>query len=186
MSGLEAIDTDGWVAYVDELKGKTMVRLFEPYQPQKKYDNGANISIYNSSVSEGYLETEIRTPLVKLKPGQATAFSEEWAATTCYGPILKANNLGAVSERLNCNLISGLVSGNYGVFYKGYVEVKIFNKAEKEVYSAKVADVSPTQETRVHHIIKFVPNDIKEIKLLMYKEDGSLLGELDNLLFEEK
>lgn len=179
MGGLYAITSKGWVAYVDELKGKTMVRLFEPFDTEKKYDLGANLSIFNSSASEGYLETEIRTPMVKIPSGGVSEFSEIWGATTCYGPILDANKFGAISQHLECNHISGLVSGSYGVFNKGYLMLKIYNRSKVEVYSAKLNDVSPSGTVNVHHIMKFIPSDINSMELLIHRYDGSLLGKLD-------
>lgn len=181
MSGLHSISTKGWVAYVDELKGKTMVRLFEPFDSNKTYDLEANLSIYNSSVDEGYLETELMTPIVNIPPGEETEFSEVWCATTCYGPIIDVTNSGAVTNYLHFNSISGLVGGRYGVFNKGYLVLKMYDESGNELYTTKLQEVSPSEVVNVRHIVKFIPNNIKRIKLLIHDHDDNLIGILDNL-----
>jgi len=77
-------DSDGgWIAYVKE--NFIYFKCF-PYFPSRKYpDGGCSVEVFKG---HSYMEMEVLSPVVKLKPGEEYNFREKWYLYKC-GKIVK-------------------------------------------------------------------------------------------------
>lgn len=171
-------DSDGgWVCYVDEKEGYAYVKTFE-YFPGKAYpDSGASLEVFTSS-GLPYIEVEVLSPLVELPPGGSYTFVEDWYATKCKGPILRANEAGVARRKLEAKVKGGEVSleGEYGVFYRGRVDVIFEGKKRKVVGSYKVSPL----ETFLLEGGFSPPSGAGRVVLELYDRGGRRVGILDS------
>ena len=146
----------GWLAVVFKDSGNVFVERFQGY-PDQEYPDGApvefwinapgkittneEVEIPNSlEATPPYMEAEILSPFAALDPGQKYTFENNWYACNIGGdyPILSSNDLGVVVWPLDAAHISthemgswaGL-SGRFGVFHEGTVEIRFLDKDEK-------------------------------------------------------
>ena len=170
---------EGWICYVDERDGYAYIKTFEHF-PGKVYpDSGASVEVFTSS-GLPYVEVEVLSPLVELAPGGSYTFVEDWYATRCRGPILRANRAGVVRRKLRVEAKGGVVGleGEYGVFHSGRVEV-IFEGTEGRSVVGSY-EVSPL-ETFVLKASFSPPPGAERVVLQLYDGRGKPIGILDSL-----
>ncbi|HIE04530.1 MAG TPA: DUF4380 domain-containing protein [Candidatus Latescibacteria bacterium] len=172
-------DSDGgWICYVDERDGYAYVKTFEYFPGETYPDSNASVEVFTSS-GLPYVEVEVLSPLVELAPGGSYTFVEDWYATRCRGPILKANRAGVVRRKLKVEAKGGAVGleGEYGVFYIGRVEVT-FEGTEGESVGESY-EVSPL-ETFVLKGRFSPPSGAERVVLRLYDGMGKPVGILDS------
>jgi hypothetical protein len=88
----------GWmVGVVGDL---AYIKRFPPRRADATYpDNGSTVEVYTNDKRLPYIEMEVLGPLVRLKPGEETAYPETWALAKLRRPIRqRADVPGAVAE----------------------------------------------------------------------------------------
>ncbi|SNR16589.1 hypothetical protein [Tenacibaculum jejuense] len=143
MGGIEMISSKSWLSYVNKTNNTAFVKMFEPYNPKLTYEDGANSVIFHSGLEDGYLETEVKTPIYTLKPNESFNYKEiHGAAKVTSTPILDVNQSGIITQRLSLNKKTKTVTGEYGVFKAGKAILRIVNNAGK-TEDISIADVDP-------------------------------------------
>ncbi|TCI90398.1 hypothetical protein [Tenacibaculum sp. M341] len=126
MGGIEMVSSKSWLSYVNKTNNTAFVKIFEPYNPKLTYENGANSVIFHSGLEDGYLETEVKTPIYTLEAGESFNYKEiHGAAKIKSSLILDVNKSGIITQRLNFNKKSNILSGEYGVFREGKASLQI-------------------------------------------------------------
>lgn len=176
----------GWIAYVDERDGYTMVKRFEVSAvpaPGTWPDGGSTVQVYTNG-REPYLEVEVLSPLVDLQPQQQTLFTVDWYASRIDGPILKAGPAGVCKHRLSLTRTGqrARVAGLFGVFHLGTVELHGLPAADAKAGTKPVVlgsyYVSPLEPVTLDLDVA-MPAGIGTVVLLLRDSDGKDLGELD-------
>lgn len=143
MGGVHFIAAKSWIGFVDKLKMTAFVTMFEPYSKKLNYEYGANAEIYNSGLETGYLETEIKTAIHTLKPGQRFDYNEiQAAAKIASTPILEVNKTGIITQKLHLTK-DGIAHGAYGVFVQGKAIVITKNNQGEIIKKRALGNVSP-------------------------------------------
>ncbi|WPR71365.1 hypothetical protein SLW70_15735 [Flavobacterium sp. NG2] len=144
MSGFHMISSDSWVSYVNKLNNTAFVKILEPYNSKLEYEDGTNLSIYNSALSSGYLETEVRTPIYSINPGAYASYTEIHAAAKIASvPVLSVNRSGIITRKMNFNGATKRLSGQFGVFFEGVAVLQLLDGSEKKVKEIVLEDVNP-------------------------------------------
>jgi hypothetical protein len=89
--GKVASDSDGpWMAWFSG--DLAYVKLFDPMRKGSDYpEGGCSVEVFTSEAKVGYLGMELLGPLVTLKPGAKTEFSETWRIIKLSQPVRDEN-----------------------------------------------------------------------------------------------
>jgi len=157
--------TEGWLAVVDGASRYAMVERFT-YESDKPYPgkasvifwtNGPEMRLSNDGVpslgssQDGepiYMEAELNSPMCRLRPGESCSFETEWFPTRGGAEFHGVTDAGIVIHPLQAvNLENGKVklSGSFGVFFSGNLEVRFYNEHGARTGNVRIADVSPTE-----------------------------------------
>ncbi|MCD6335757.1 MAG: hypothetical protein J7M27_10575 [Candidatus Latescibacteria bacterium] len=180
-------DSDGgWVAYVDERDGYTYAKKFSYFEGAEYPDDGSPVEVYTSN-GLPYLEVEVLSPLVDLTAGASYTFTEDWYAAQVHGPILELNEAGAIRNRLRAEADSGMtrLTGTYGVFYVGAVEIVFQDPSGHITGSGGMLPVSPAETFVLDRTAK-LPSGTGKVVLELINGNGELMGILDVLTLEIK
>ncbi len=129
MGGIQMIASKSWLSYVNKIKKTVFVKIFEPYNPKLTYEDDVNSVVFHSGLEDGYLETEIKTPIYTLKPNDSFNYKEiHGAAKIMSIPILDVNRTGVITKKLNFNKITNTLTGEYGVFKEGVAIIRVYNE----------------------------------------------------------
>lgn len=143
MGGIQMIASKSWLSYVNKINNTVFVKLFEPYNPTLVYEEGANSVIFHSGLEDGYLETEVKTPIYTLKPKESFNYKEvQGAAKIISTPILDVNKTGVITKKMSFDKKQNIVTGEYGVFKEGQAVLRIHKKSEK-FEDIQLSSVSP-------------------------------------------
>ncbi|MGB5418705.1 hypothetical protein, partial [Algibacter sp.] len=172
MAGFHMIASKSWICYVNKLSNTAFVKIFEPYDKALNYEYGVNAEIYNSGLETGYLETEIKTPIYKLKPKEHFDYYEiQGAAKINSLPILDVNQTGIITKNMNFNKETNSLSGEYGVFIEGEAILSLKNKSGKLIKVIIIEHVSPLRALSFKTQFEFNPQ-IETIELLIKDNNG--------------
>ncbi len=143
MGGIEMIASKSWLSYLNKINNTVFVKIFEPYDPKLTYENGANSVIFHSGLEDGYLETEIKTPIYTLEPQESFNYREiHGAAKIMASPILDVNTTGVITKKITFNKNNNEITGAYGVFKEGMAILRIY-KEDKKHEDILLENVSP-------------------------------------------
>jgi hypothetical protein len=164
----------GWLAAVNGDTGYTVVERHD-IDHAHSYPGDASIIFYSSgpprirqgapansedSRREGpFMEAEVNSPMVELKPGESYALDTTWYPTRMNQDIKTTMWPGVVGQPLAANRKpDGIeLTGDFGVFYHGTLVAHIYPRT-KEDNTVKVMDVTPTEEVHLQTIIAAPPN----------------------------
>jgi hypothetical protein len=134
-----------------------------------------------------YLETEIISPYISLRPGEEGSFETEWFATRSAEHIRGVSDVGVVSEPFSARVIGSSVqlTGNFGVFYPGRAEVSFKSPAGEELLALPLGQVSPDEPFQFDRRVD-LPKRIRRISLILRDADGANRGELGNIVLDEE
>lgn len=121
MGKIGADSLAGWIAHVDETHNMAYVKRFEASKLAEYPDQGSTVEVYTSG-DQSYMEVEVLSPLIDLKPGEEHTVVREWFAAATPGPIVGTGEAGAVNEPLECTEGEGgklRLTGVFGVFTEG-------------------------------------------------------------------
>jgi hypothetical protein len=183
--------TAGWLAVVDGDSRYAMVERFhyeksETYPgkasvifwtngPEMKMNSDGNPSMSSANQVESpyYLEAEINSPLVQLRPGETRDLDTEWFPTRAGSEFHGVADAGVVVRPLQATrLQTGNVrlSGSFGVFFAGRLVAHVYNEHGASLGTMPVAQVDPA--TLVELQTELTPS-AKPSRLSLHLEDGN-------------
>ena len=198
LEGEVGIDSPaGWVAVVDGLSNFAMVErmMFWPHAeypersstifyingPQLRLDDQGMPRMTSTAVFDTpyYMEAELNSPWVQLKPGETYAFDTEWFPTRAAPSLTGTSDAGAVSEPLTATLENGGVrlAGSFGVFYPGRIEARFYSSSGVPLGSVLLMEVSPLDLIALHQTVK-APAGSGRVSLHLVDANGSDRGAL--------
>jgi len=156
--------TPGWLAVVDGDNRYAMVERFR-YEKKETYPGKASIIFWTNGPelrmnSEGvpsltstdpakspyYLEAEINSPLVQLRPGETEDLDTEWFPTRAGGEFNGVEDVGIVVEPLRVTRLEGGdigLSGSFGVFFEGRLVAHFYDNHGSNLGSQPLTQVDP-------------------------------------------
>jgi hypothetical protein len=196
--------TTGWLAVVDGDSRYAMVERFR-YEKNEDYPGKASIIFWTNGPemrldSEGtpsltsggdgspyYLEAEINTPLVQLRPGETRDLDTEWFPTRASGEFHGVEDAGVVIHPLQASrLESGKVrlSGSFGVFFAGRLVAHLYNEHGASLGTMPLTQVDPTSLVLIETEIT-PPAKTSRISLHLEDANGLDRGSLQEVKVEE-
>jgi hypothetical protein len=182
--------TPGWLAVVDGDSRYAMVERFR-YEKNETYPGKASVIFWTNgpetrlnpegepSLTSGgdgvprYLEAEINSPLVQLRPGETRDLDTEWFPTRAGDEFHGAEDAGIVVRPLRVtHLENGHVqlSGSFGVFFAGRLLAHLYDQHGASLGTVPLSQVDPAElvvlETNV------IP-DAKTARISLHLEDGN-------------
>jgi len=156
--------TQGWLAVVDGDSRYAMVERFR-YEENETYPGKASIIFWtngpelklnsdgmpsltsgNQGESPYYLEAEINTPLVRLRPGETRDLDAEWFPTRAGGEFHGVEDAGIVVHPLQAtSLETGNIrlSGSFGAFFAGRLVAHFYGEHGVSLGAMRLAQVDP-------------------------------------------
>lgn len=185
MAGFHMIASKPWICYANKLKNTVFVKIFEPYNSNLEYEFGINIAVYNSGMETGYLETEVKTPLYNLKPGDSFDYLEIQAAAKVVSlPVLDVNKTGVITKNLSFNKESQTISGDYGVFVDGKAMLQLIDSSGGIMKELFVKEVNPLKAFSFEMKLDNKPT-VFSVKLVV-KETSNEIRLLDFITLNDK
>ena len=155
--------TPGWLAVVDGDSRYAMVERFR-YEKNETYPGKASVIFWTNgpemrlspegepSLTSGgdgsprYLEAEINSPLVQLRPGETRDFDTEWFPTRSGSEFHGVEDAGIVVHALQAiRLETGHIrlAGSFGVFFPGRLVAHLYNEHGGSLGTMPLTQVDP-------------------------------------------
>lgn len=168
----------GWCANVDERDSESYYKLFEIDPEANHPDDNSNFEIYTDGKNE-YIEIEVLSPLKRLEHGDTLRYDQFWSAARVKGIHYQATIAGSVISPLAFDEGSLNLSGEYGIFSKGKVAVKLFNSNNNSSNQIEAGNVDASQLFTLNQTATGV-EDIDSIAVVAFNEKGEEIGLLDH------
>ena len=157
--------TPGWVAVVDGQSRYAMVERFR-YEKNETYPGKASVIFWTNGPemrlspegepsmpaggdgSPRYLEAEINSPLVQLRPGETRDLDTEWFPTRAGNEFHGVEDAGIVVRPLKAiRLEDGRIrlSGSFGVFFPGRLVAHFYSEHGASLGTTPLTQVDPTE-----------------------------------------
>jgi hypothetical protein len=191
----------GWLAVVDGSAHFAMVERFT-YQQQADYPGKATTILYKNGVSitlDGnlvprltggsseetpfYMEAELNSPMVSLRPGDSYRFDTDWFPTRAGNAFFTVNSAGMVAIPAAAVKSSKgvLITGSFGVFFPGTVVVRFFDAHGAELGQMPIGVSNPLEVLKLSSDVA-VPAGTAKISIHVLDNHGmdrGILGEAD-------
>jgi hypothetical protein len=188
--------SSGWLAVVDSSARYAMVERFP--HPEAEYPGKATVIFYTNGPAlefddQGmpfltpsnpadlpyYMEAEVNSPMVFLKPGETYALDTKWFPTRISGRPESATEAGVIGSGLSAsrNANSVLLSGSFGVFFPGRLTAYLFDIRGTQTGIVPLQSVSPLDIVEVHTEISASPATAR-ISIHLMDERGMDRGSL--------
>jgi hypothetical protein len=195
---------DGWLAVVDATSKYAMVERFH-YDDSKPYPGKASVIFYTSGIElrldengmaalpSGehrktifYLEAELNSPLVRLRPGENFSFDTEWYPTRAGNEFHGVTEAGVVINPLRARALENgtlHLSGSFGIFFSGKLVAHLYDRRGQELPAVPVSSVEPADLATVSNDI---PATARPARVSLHLEDKSGLdrGPLGEVIIE--
>lgn len=182
MSGFHIIAAKPWLCYVNKTKMTAFVKLFEPFNKKLEYEYGINVSVFCSGMETGYIETEVRTPLHKLEPGQSLNYHEiHGAARIANLPVLDVNQAGVITKRLNFDKVTKMINGQYGVFWEGKAILRLVDETGNTKKEIDLGEITPLEAFAFDHLITDKGVQLAQVVI---RDVDNKIHELDSYSFD--
>jgi hypothetical protein len=157
--------TPGWLAVVDGDSRYAMVERFR-YEKNETYPGNASVIFWmngpelrwnsdgEASLGSGgdgspiYLEAEINSPLVQLRPGETRDLDTEWFPTRAGSEFHGVEDPGIVVHPLQATALENghiRLSGSFGVFFSGHLVAHLYSEHGGGVSTMPLTQVEPTE-----------------------------------------
>jgi hypothetical protein len=187
----------GWVAVVDGSTKYAMVERFTcdpgaPYPGKATvifYVNGPSLRLNKQGMPDMapvdpertpyYMEAELNSPLVTLKPGQTYAMDTDWFPTRAEDDVESVAYPGVIDQPLSAKASGGkiLLSGTFGVFFPGQLVAYLYNRRGVNVGMIPFERVTPLDLVKVNYGIQ-APNSAARVSLHLKSPQGIDRGSL--------
>ena len=187
----------GWLAAVNGDTGYTVVERHQ-IDHTHSYPGDASIIFYSSGpprrrrndrnanpVREGpFMEAEVNSPMVELQPGESYALDTTWYPTRMNQDFATTTWSGVIGRSLQAKRVpDGItLTGEFGVFYHGALVAHIYPRTQ-ENNTAKVSEVTPTEEVHLQTTIAAPPNTSR-ISLHLVDDKGVDRGPLGEVVVD--
>jgi hypothetical protein len=183
--------TPGWLAVVDGQSRYAMVERFR-YEKSETYPGKASVIFWTNgpeprlgpegeiSMSSGgdgsprYLEAEVNSPLVQLRPGETRDFDTDWFPTRTSGSEFHGvGDAGIVVHPLRAvRLETGHIrlSGFFGVFFPGRLVAHLYGEHGSSVGTMPVTQVDPAELVTLDTDLTPPANPVR---ISLHLEDGT-------------
>ncbi len=195
--------TAGWLAVVDKASHYGMVESFEVTQggnyPGKTtvifYKNGpsvhfdangtATIAAVSQATTPFYMEAEINSPIVTLRPGESHALDTVWHPMAIMAKPQEMHSSGVVVDRLNATHEGKGVHlhGGFSVFVPGTLVALFFNEHGLEVARQEIERVDPIKPVVLDATVPMT-QDAARVNLMMIGAAGEDEGILAKGMIE--
>lgn len=167
-----------WVASVDRRDGYVYVKRSAYVAGGEYADDGAVVILWCSGAEnqDTVIEVEMQGPLTDIAVGDSIVWVTDWYAARTHGPVVAVNDAGVVHE--NLAVTANTVSGKYGVFHAGRIDL-VFNTSADVVATWAV---TPLDSVVISQAIA-APRGATSASLLLYDAAGALVGTLDSAEF---
>ena len=201
--GKVGLDSPGpWLATVDQTDGYAFVHHFE-FDPARPYPDKSSVEFWlngrgeikaygkvikmpDSPPANPYvMESEILSPFASLKPGGSYTYRYEWAAAKIEPgvPVVGCTEAGVVCRPLRAKAADGKLklTGSFGVFYKGSVELSLLDANGKVAARARAIPIAPTKPLIVSRTALLgapLPETATAAVLTVKDAEGKIVGQL--------
>ena len=187
---------DGWIASFHRDRGIVLAETFRTV-PRVDYPDGAQVALWMNGTgtftihgdqvdmsgepsADPFVETEIMSPLTQLEPGETYDFRTTWSlAALRADQVISVNHCGVIGERLTICHDHSHISGSFGVFWEGCLQLLAFNRASQIVRTVDLDQVNPLQAVYIDSDISLPPETAR--CSLVLSRDGSRIGVLDHV-----
>ena len=155
--------------------------------PHREAPNGqASATLADVRSLPYYLETEIISPYISLRPSEEGTFKTEWSAARVSLPIASVTDAGVVSEPFTLKPAgtSAQVSGVFGVFFPGEAEISFKSRSGEELRALSLGQVSPEEVFRLNRQ-EPLPAGTWRVSLTVRDARGFDRGELGNVVLAD-
>jgi hypothetical protein len=172
--------SEGWMSFVDERDEQSYTKIFEIFPDNDNHpDNNSNFEIYSSGGE--YIELEVLSPIEEIQAnGDSIAYTEYWYAARVNGDILGANHAGIIRNRLHYNATEHTVSGEFGAFSSGYLQLTCYNADNQVEGTVDPVNVNAADKVTLLAAVPS-PEATKKIRILAYDTHDNLIGTLDSV-----
>jgi hypothetical protein len=188
---------EGWIAVLDGSTKYAMVERFA-YHAGADYPGLATVIFYSNGPSlqlneQGmpqmtpadpgrapyYMEAELNSPLITLKPGETYAMDTEWLPTRSEDDLMSVASPGVIDKPLSATAIGGkmTLSGTFGVFFPGRLVAYLYNRRGANVAMIPFEQVSPRDLLKIHREFPITPA-VARVSLHLRSSGGVDLGSL--------
>jgi hypothetical protein len=161
--------TAGWLAVVDGDSRYAMVERFR-YEKNETYPGKASVIFWTNgpetrmnaegepSLTSGgdgvprYLEAELNSPLVQLRPGETRDLDTEWFPTRAGGEFHGVEDAGVVVHPLEAKRLDNgkiRLTGSFGVFFAGHLVAHFYDEHGGALGAMPVIQVDPTDLAQI-------------------------------------
>jgi hypothetical protein len=176
----------GWIAHVDEIHNMAYIKRFDVAKLDEHPDQGSSVEVYTSG-GLSYMEVEVLSELMPLKPGESHTVTRDWFAAATPGPILDVGEIGSVNEALKLTEADGklTLTGSFGVFAEGKAVLSTADgegKVKEELLTFPASPVAPL-------VIKEqldAPQGAATLVLDLRNSNGSPLGRIASVKLPEE
>jgi hypothetical protein len=171
------VDSPGsWLAVVDGSTRFAMVERFH-FQSGAEYPGKASVIFYKNGPAVDvddhgvpvirtspddapfYMEAELNSPMVQLKPGESYTFSTEWFPTRMGSSFKNATDAGVIGDPLAISASSAnadvfTLTGSFGVFFAGKLVARLYDVEGNEVGSVPLESVIPVDLVKLNQAIR--------------------------------
>jgi hypothetical protein len=192
----------GWIAVIDRASHFAMIERFV-YQAGGNYPGKASLIFYKNGPSFGmnsegmpalhgkpgedpfYMEAELNSPIVPLKPGESYKFDTTWSPTRAGDDFSAVNTVGLVDTPLSLTVGGGQarLSGTFGVFEAGDIAAFYFGgagSADGRANSEILMKARPDELVQLSKEIHIPPGSTR-IELHLLAPGGADLGSLSEI-----
>jgi len=133
-----------------------------------------------------YLETEIISPYIALKPTEESSFETECFAARCPRPVVNVTDAGVTSEPVALREDGHTpLTGIFGVFYPCTVELSLKGRGGDEVKVVPIGPASPDEILKVDQTVE-IPAGTRRVSPGLRDAQGIDRGELANLVLNDE
>jgi hypothetical protein len=142
-----------------EYPGKASVIFYKNGPAIDVDDNGAPAIRTSPDDTPFYMEAELNSPMVQLKPGESYTFSTEWFPTRMGSNLKNGTDAGVIGEPLaisasSANADVSTITGSFGVFFAGKFVAYLYDDGGNEVGSVPLEPVIPADLVKLNQAIR--------------------------------
>ena len=183
--------TAGWLAVDDAESGYAMVERSHIEEtgeyPGKAtlifYKNGAAVDLDDSgkpllrdfgpTQAPYYMESEINTPVVELKPDQSYAMDTLWQPARLEGRITGVSEAGIIANPITAQASGrgARMTGSLGVFYPGKLVAQFLSASGAHVKTVELTTVVPERPVQLDQSIEG-PRDAESVSVHLIDDQG--------------
>lgn len=191
------VDSPGdWVAVMDRATKFAMIEKFK-FHAGADYPGNASVIFYKNGPSVGldakgvpvihnnagdtpyYMEAELNSPMVRLRPGETYSMDTQWYPTRAGDAFITVTPAGAIAQPLAATESEKelAISGSFGVLWPGKIVSHFYGAKGAKMKSMVLKSVDPASFVTLNLAIP-APAAVSRISLRLVDEQGIDRGSL--------